>query len=148
MELLKSLGVNSTLWIQLACFIVSYLAFTTLVLKPYMAALREREKRTVGNEETAVRLIEQTNSLHAEYEKKAKAINSEIKGVYDKTRSEAMKDYDQLVSKAREEATGLLEQSRTEISTAIQKARQTVLAEVPAVSTAIASKLAGKELSL
>lgn len=148
MELLKSLGVNSTLWIQLACFIVSYIAFTSLVLKPYMAALREREKRTVGNEETAVRLIEQTNSLHADYEKKAKAINSEIKGVYDQSRTDAMKEYDKLVAMAREESSSLLDQSRTEISAAIQKARQTVMAEVPAVSTAIASQLAGKEISL
>ncbi|MEK7354988.1 MAG: hypothetical protein AAB250_00965, partial [Bdellovibrionota bacterium] len=76
MEILRSLGVDGTLWIHMACFLVSYVALTQLILKPYMAALRERETRTVGNEEHAVRLVEEANQLNSEYEQKARAINS------------------------------------------------------------------------
>lgn len=148
MEILRTLGVNSTLWIQLGCFLVSYLALTQLVLKPYMAALREREKRTVGNEETAVRMIEETTELHAEYEKKARSISGEIKGFYDQSRSAAMKEYDRLVAAAQQEAAQELEKSRALISSAIQGARAQLISEVPAVSSAIASKMAGKEISL
>jgi F0F1-type ATP synthase membrane subunit b/b' len=147
MDILKSLGVNSTLWIHLVCFLVSYVSFSQLVLKPYMAALREREKRTLGNEEAAVRLIEEAHELHEHYETKARALSSQIKGFYDQSRSEALKEYDRLVTTARDEAGKILDESRGKIATQIQGARQMLSAEVPAVGAAIAAKLAGKEIS-
>lgn len=148
MDILTSLGVDSTLWIQLVCFLVSYVTFSQLVLKPYMRALHEREKRTIGSEETAVRMIEEANELHEDYEKKARAISTQIKTYYDQSRSEAMREYDRLVTEAREQAAVTLEKARGEISGQIKAARQTLSAEIPAVGMAIASKLAGKEISL
>jgi F-type H+-transporting ATPase subunit b len=148
MEIFKSLGVNSTLWIHLVCFLVSYVALTQWVLKPYLAALRERERRTVGGEETAVRLIDEANELHSEYEKRARAINAEIKQAYDHSRQAAMKDYDQIIAAARAEAMTLLERSRGEIASQISVAERLLAVDVPAVGAAIASKLAGKDLSL
>lgn len=148
MEILKSLGVDSTIWIHLACFLISYVALTRLILKPYMAAQKEREKRTVGGEQNAVRIIEEANDLHSEYEQKARSVNSQIKGFYDQSRTTAMKEYDRLVEAARAEANQLLEASRTEIGAEVLTARRTLSADIPAVATAIASKLAGKEISL
>ncbi|MES2857436.1 MAG: ATP synthase F0 subunit B [Bdellovibrionota bacterium] len=148
MEILKSLGVDSTIWIHLACFLVSYIALTQLILKPYMAAMKEREKRTLGSEETAVRIIEEANDLHAEYEKRAREVNSTIKGLYDQSRTTATKEYDRLVEAARSEVGILLDASRTQIGAEVQTARRTLSGEIPNVATAIASKLAGKEISL
>jgi F0F1-type ATP synthase membrane subunit b/b' len=148
MEILKSLGVDSTLWIHLACFLISYVALTQLILRPYMAAAKEREARTVGGEENAVRIIDEANNLHSEYEQKARSVNSEIKGFYDQSRSAAMKEYDRLVEAARNEANQLLTASRTEIAGEVQTARRTLSSDIPNVATAIASKLAGKEISL
>jgi F0F1-type ATP synthase membrane subunit b/b' len=148
MEILRSLGINGTLWIQLGCFIISYLALTQLILKPYMAALIERESRTVGNEETAVRIIEQANDLQHEYEKKTRQMNSEIRGVHDESRSMAMKEYDRLIAAAREAAGKELERARAHIATEIQAARKILSSETPMVSAAIATKLAGKDISI
>lgn len=147
MEILRSLGVNWTLLIHLVCFGISYFFLTTFVLKPYAAAHREREKRTVGNEEVAVRLIEDAAKLQAKFEQKAKSLNSEIKGYYDESRTQAMAEYDQLISSARAEANIVTKGTQAEIEREVQKARQAIAAEVPAVSAAIASKLAGKEIS-
>jgi F0F1-type ATP synthase membrane subunit b/b' len=148
MELLKSLGVDSTLWIQLVCFLVSYLAFSNLILKPYAAALAEREKRTIGSEEAAVRLLENATDLESEYEVKARSLHSKIKSVYDQSRSEAGKECDRRTQLARAEATEALERSRAEISNQIVAARKALSSEVPAIGAVIASKLAGKEISL
>ncbi len=148
MEILNSLGVNGTLWIQLGCFLISYVALTQLILKPYLAALREREKRTVGNEESAVRMLEETNHLYGQYEKKARSINAEMKAQYDQTRAKAVAEHDRLVEAARADANKLLESARAKITTEIQSARKTLSAEVPAISAAIATKLAGKDISL
>jgi F0F1-type ATP synthase membrane subunit b/b' len=148
MQILTSLGVDHTLWIQLACFIVSYLAISNLIIKPYMAALKERELRTLGGEENAVRLIEEANQLGVAYEQKARSINNEIKSFYDRSRTEAMAEQESLVQSARNDAGGTLETAREKITSEIQSARKTLAAEVPAVSAAMASKLAGKEISL
>lgn len=148
MEIFKSLGVDSTLWIHLACFLISYVAMTQLILKPYMAALLEREKRTVGSEEHAVRLVEEANQIAADYETKAREINAKIKASYDESRGVATKEYDRLVSAAREESQKLVESSRGELGREVQSARKVLSGEVPSVAAAVASKLAGKEISL
>ena len=148
MEILRSLGVDSTLFIQLACFLVSYLAISQLVLKPYMRALHERENRTVGSEESSVRLIEEANELHAAYEKKARSIHTEIKAYYDQSRTAAMKESEQVISASRELAATELEKARALIAAEIQRARQTLSSEIPSVSAAIASKFAGKEITV
>lgn len=148
MDILKSLGVDETLWMHLACFLASYLALTQLVFKPYLKAFHEREKRTVGNEEHAARLIEQAQDLHGQYEQRAKVINSQIKLAFDSSRGEALKEYDRLLQAARDQATKLLEETRAGLSKEIQNARKTLSGEVPAISLAIASKLAGKDLSV
>ncbi len=148
MQIFTALGVDSTIVIHLICFLISYVAFTRLVLKPYMRALEEREKRTVGGEEQAVRLVEEANDLQGQYEVKAREINAQITSIYNQSRTAAQKDSEVVVQAARSEATTLLEGARTKISTEVQSARKALSAEVPAVGAAIASKLAGKDLSL
>lgn len=148
MNILQSLGINSTLWIHVACFAVAYLSLSNLLFKPYAKALREREARTVGGEEHAARMINEAADIGADYEQKAKAISSTIRDEYDKSRSEAMKEYDAMVQKARAEAAAALEISRSKIASEISKAKTSLSQEIPAVTSAIASKMAGKEMSL
>jgi F-type H+-transporting ATPase subunit b len=148
MEILKALGVDWTLFVHIILFGISYLFFSNLILKPYMHAMHEREKRTVGNEENAVRLIEEANKLHEQYEMKARAINSEIKGLYDVSRTEAMEAYDEMVAGARAEASLVTRGAQAEIESQIEAARKSLSSEIPTIGAAIASKLAGKEISL
>ena len=148
MQILSSLGVNSTIWLQLACFLISYVALTQLVLKPYLAAYNERQGRTVGNEEKAVRLLEETNEIQSAYADKVRAINSETKAIYDASRTKALKEAETSLAGARGEAATLLDTARSTISTEIQTARKTLSADVPAIGATIASKLAGKDLSV
>jgi F0F1-type ATP synthase membrane subunit b/b' len=148
MEILRSLGVNETLWIQLACFLVSYAAFSQLILKPYLAAMKEREKRTVGNENLATRLLEEAEGLTAQYEQKARAINNEMKAAYDMSRQKATKQAESVMAGARNEATQLLDAARGKITTEIQSARQTLSSEIPAIGAVIATKLSGKDMTV
>lgn len=148
MELLKSIGINSTLWIHIACFAVAYLSLSNFLFKPYAAALRERESRTVGNEERAARMLDEAAEIHTQYEQKAKLVSAAIRNEYDKSRAEAMHEYDQVVTSARSEASKALEHSRQLISTELGKAKTLLAQEVPSVTSAIASKMAGREISL
>ena len=148
MEIFRQLGVDSTLWIHLACFLVSYFALYYLILKPYMAAFVEREKRTVGSEEAAVRLVEEANDLQTQYSMKARELNSQMKSFYDEARTVAQQKSEQLITTARTQAATLLASNRAQISSEVEKAQKTLQAEIPSVGSAIASKLAGKDLSL
>lgn len=148
MEIFKQLGVDSTLWIHLACFLVSYVALMQLILKPYMAAYVEREKRTVGSEEAAVRLSEEANDLQTQYALKARDLNTQMKSFYDDARTQAQKQSEKIVGDARTQAAALLQQSRDAIAGEVSKAQATLTKEIPSVGAAIASKLAGKDLSL
>ena len=148
MEIFRSLGVDGTLWIHLGLFLACYVALTQLILKPYLAAYEEREKRTFGSEEAAVRLGEEANDLQNQYALKARELNAQTKGFYDQARVEANKRSDSIVSMARAQAAELLNGSRKQISEEVQKAQKTLSQEIPAVGSAIASKLAGKDLSL
>ncbi len=148
MDILNSLGIDKTVWIQLACFVVSYIFLSNFVFKPYLKAFHERERRTIGNEDLAARIIDEAHQLHGEYEKKAKALNLEIKNFYEKARAESMHEFDVIVKKARDDAGDLVDEARTKISAEVQRARQSISAEIPVVSSVIASKLVGKELSV
>jgi len=147
MEILRSLGVDATLFVHLVCFGISFFFLSTFVLKPYMNAMHEREKRTIGSEEAAARLIEEANKLQEQFEKKAKALNAEIRGYFDKSRNEAMAEYDEMVSGARAEANIILKGAQAEIEQQISATRKALAEEVPAVAATIATKLAGKEIS-
>lgn len=148
MELLKSLGIDGTLWIHIACFAVGYLSLSNFVFKPYAKALSEREKRTVGGEELAQQLLVQAGEINSNYEQKAKAISASIRAEYDKNRVEALRESESLISSARQEASKLLESSRMKIASEIGAAKSALASEVPAITSAIATKMAGKEISL
>ena len=148
MALLKSLGINSTLWIHIACFAVAYLALSNLIFKPYMKALLEREKRTIGGEEQAALLLGEADAINADYETKAKAVTATIRAEYEANRVQAMKESETLLAAARTEASSLLEKSRAKIATEIKAAKALLSNEIPAITSAIASKMAGKEISL
>lgn len=148
MALLKSLGIDFTLWIHVGCFAVAYLSLSNLIFKPYMKVLAEREKRTIGGEEQAALLMSETNDINADYEKKAKAITASIRSEYETNRLQAVKESEAMLAAARSESASLLEKSRARIATEIASAKSQLSSEVPAITAAIASKMAGKEISL
>lgn len=148
MALLNSLGIDITLFFHVACFAVAYLSLSNLVFKPYLKALAERESRTVGGEEQAAQLMTEADAINHEYETKARAVSVSIRAEYEKNRLEAVKESESLLSAARTEAATILEKSRAKISSEIANAKTKLSAEVPAITSAIASKMAGKEISL
>jgi F0F1-type ATP synthase membrane subunit b/b' len=148
MDILRSLGVDWTLFVHLACFGISYVFLTKFILKPYLAAHREREKRTIGNEDMALRLVEEATKLQSRYENEARTLNHKIKGYYDESRAQAVAQYERLVSSARADANQVTKATQTEIEKEVSNAKKALVSEIPAVSAAIATQLAGKEISV
>lgn len=145
MEIFTSLGLNSTLFVQMAIFLVVFVVLKQVLFGPYFAAFHERRNRTVGQTEAAERYVSEARKLEEQYAAKAQAINEQFKAIYDKTRGEATKEYDRVVQDARARNKQTVDQARTTIQKEIVAARSTMSSDVPAVSQLIMGKLLGKD---
>lgn len=144
---LQTLKLDHTIWIQLGCFVVAYLALSNLIFKPYYKVLMQRKEQTTGGTESAERLVQEAGALTEKYELRAREINAEFKAIYDQERASATKAYGEKVAAAREGAQALAENIREKVSGEVKKAKGELSREVPQVSAAIASKLIGKEVT-
>lgn len=147
MDLLISLGVNSTLVIQFATFLVLYAVLKYALFAPYFAAYNERSHRTVGKAELAERYIAETKQMEEQFAAKAQEVNEQFKAIYDKTRSQAMKDYDRLVGEARTRSKALADEAVRKIHKEMDFARAQLGQEVSSVAQLINQKLIGKEIT-
>lgn len=147
MDLLSSLGVNSTLAYQFVQFVVVYFLLKYVLFRPYFAAYNERAARTVGKTELAERYVIEARELEERYAKKAQDVNAAFKAVYDQTRAEAVKEYDRLLNDARTKVKASSDQARTRIESEMSTARAQLGSEVNAVVQLINHKLIGKEFN-
>lgn len=145
MEILNALGINETITVQFVIFLVAYLFLSNLLFKPYYRAFIERKDRTVGRTDTAERYIKEAKDLQAQFETKARELNSRYKVIYDQSRSEALKEYDQLVGAARSDSKNWIENQRDQIQIAVKKVQSEIGSEVKGVSKVIQARLLGRE---
>jgi len=146
MEMLRGLGVNSTVGIQLVIFLVGYAFLYFALFKPYFRAYAERVDRTMGRAELAERYIAESTALQAEYETKARELSSQYKSIFDESRSQALREYDRVVSEARLAAKAQLENAKQKIRSELENANNQLQKEIPAVAEAITSRLLGKDM--
>lgn len=144
MAILQALEINSTLFLQFILAAGCFLALSSLVFAPYAEALRERERRTRGGEADAVELTKQAADVRAQYEARAREVNSEMKSIFDSYRDESNKEYENIVSKARGESQKLIEENRKKVAAEISEASKRLKDEVPAVAQAISTRLLRK----
>lgn len=143
MELLKTLGLDSTVAFQFGIFLIVYLFLSNLLFKPYLKAFNKRKEQTIGKTDTAERFITETAELEGEYETKAREINQKFKVIYDESRSQALKEHDRLVAEARSKAKELTEKAQKEISVQMQSARDELKAQVPVIAKTITTQVVG-----
>lgn len=144
MELLTSLGINSTFFVQAIIFILIFLFLKNFVFESYAQALNERMKRTKGGEELALDLQKQTETLKTEFEVKAREINSEISKTFEKHKMDASKEVDKVVGAARAEANTLLDANRATIAKEVSVAKESMKNEVPKLAEVIVGRLLGR----
>jgi F-type H+-transporting ATPase subunit b len=146
--LIISLGINPTLWVQLAIFLVTFAVLNFVVFKPYFKAFEERERRTVGSKEGTEQILIETSQLQSQYETEARQINDQIKSVFDLARQTAVADQAKIVNEARDQSAEKIKFSRADLEREIVVARQTLRKDITDIGSSITEKLIGKEASL
>lgn len=142
---LDQLKINNSIWLQLACFLVTYFFISNLLIKPYFQAYLNRQSRTVGNQELAIKTAEEAEAEFAKYQERARAINLEVKNIFDNARKTAVVEQDQLMSTARGTSQKKIDAGRAEIIKETTRARQEILNEVGEISQLIRVKMLGRE---
>ena len=146
--ILAQLKIDSTIWIQLGGFIVTYIILSELMFKPYYKAHNERVDRTIGDQDSAVRILQDSEDLYGQYETEARKLNVKHKEIYDLSRTEAVREFDRIVNSARSSAQRETVQLKERITKEVNSAKAELKSEIPKISSAIAVKLLGGESSL
>ncbi len=145
MEMLDSLGLNHTAFLQFAIFSVTFFVMTFGLFTPYAKALAERQERTKGAAAASEELVTQTNELKQQFETKARSISGEIKSIYDENRNLGQKENEKILATAREQAHAIVEKARGQVAIQVTEAQRKLKEEVPVVAQAIAAKLLSKK---
>ncbi|MBK9293682.1 MAG: hypothetical protein IPM57_04435 [Oligoflexia bacterium] len=146
MEILTQLGINKTIWIQLAFFIISYLAVSQLIFKPYSRNLKFRKKQTVDAAAEANKVLSHADVLAIEYEEKLKNQNEKILHLFGQLKSEGVAEEHKLLLSARQNAEKVLNQANQKITQEVALAKKELQQKLPEFSKAAASKLLGRSL--
>jgi F-type H+-transporting ATPase subunit b len=147
MDLLVQLGVNNTLGIQMAMFLVTFVVLKYFLFAPYYAAFNERKERTEGKTELAERFVSEARELEDRYQVKAQEANDRFREIYDRARTDAVKEYDRLLNEARAKNKAVIEDSNKKIEKDMAVVRTQLASEITGVSQLMVQKLIGKDLS-
>jgi F0F1-type ATP synthase membrane subunit b/b' len=146
LSIISALKIDSTLWVQLGLFGVTYILLYYIAFKPYFKAFEGRQGLTEGNQVKAEQIFAQTRELEALYQRKLRGLNADLKDIYDKARLAALKEQERVQAEARESARLLLDKARQQIQEQVGRAREEIVKETPQVSRAITERLLPKEV--
>lgn len=142
-EILKSLGVDTTVYYQFAIFFIAFFSMKTIVFKPYLDAHDERKKRTVGGEKEAVQLLAEAEEKENKYSKLAKDLNGKIKQIFSEQNTKAKKESEKIMAQAKKEVDERSEKTRKELEQSVSEARAEIETYIPAISENIEKKFVG-----
>lgn len=140
-NILVSLGVNKTVFVQMAIFLLAFLFLKHFVFTPYLAAYVERRKRTVGHADVAKEMKLEIDSLEAQYSIHAKAQNEKIKALFGEKKSQGMREATKIIEVGQASAQKTLADGKKEIDQAFGQAREDMRTLVPSIGDAMIERL-------
>jgi F0F1-type ATP synthase membrane subunit b/b' len=143
--ILQSLGVNNTVWVQIALFAVVVLFIKNFVFNPYMMAFEERLAQTTGSQDEAEKVIAATRELESNYQRLARTLNLEIKSAYDKEKAKAQAEHERIVLAARDNANEQITGAKKLINEEYMRAREELLKETSMLGDAMVAQLVAKD---
>ena len=140
LEILTSLGIDSSFFYQFIIFFVAFIAMNFIVFRPYLKAHDERVRRTLGGQEEAKSLLDQAEKAEETYKAEAKKLNAKIKEIFSKSNNKAKDEVDSILAKAKEDADKQIEAGRKALSDSVSEARKAMETYIPDISEKIQNK--------
>ncbi len=138
--------LNFTLLVQLVNFLVLLFLLNTILYKPVMAKLREREARIRGDREKAEQLarsVEEQEKRHQEELAKARQAAGKDKVAL---LAEAKGKESDILKKARSDAGAIIEEMKVTIQQQVGEARSALKTQMTPLARSIAEKILGRSV--
>ncbi|MCB0377623.1 MAG: ATP synthase F0 subunit B [Bdellovibrionales bacterium] len=143
LEILTSLGIDSTFFYQFVIFFIAFLSMNFIVFRPYLNAHDERIRRTVGGQKEAEDLMQSAAKEEEIYKAEARKLNSEIREIFATSNAKAKKETEEILNQAKTEADQEVEKGRKSLEATIQEVRKEMEAHIPEISKKIETKFTG-----
>ena len=142
LEILQSLGIDSTVYAQFLILFIAYISMQFIVFNPYLKAYGERLHRTVGGQEEAEELLSEAGEQEDRFKELAKNLNGKIRSIFADTNGKAKTEVDQILGQAKKEADEKAATSRKALEDSVNQARKEMEEHIPTLSKNIENKFA------
>ncbi len=115
MALIKALGLDFTLFYQLAIYLVAYIILYYLIFKPYAQASHERYKRTKAKVDELDQLKKEVEDLQKSYSTKATELNVKVKSIFEKQQQKLALEKQESLNQTKEKNDLRKETTRAEL---------------------------------
>jgi F-type H+-transporting ATPase subunit b len=141
------IDLDSTVFVQLAIFLITALILSRFLFRPYLAVRAARAQGIVGARDEARRMDEEARAKIGEYE--AALTRTKVTANAERTqlRQEATERERKILEEARAKTQGALEEARRKLATEATAARQELAPRAGEIARAIASKILGREVA-
>lgn len=140
------INFDSTLLINIGLWLVLFFLLRGLLWEPMLKLIAAREGGTEGARAQARTLQTEARKLREEYEAKLKVTRAEAAAERERTRSEAQTREAKMLADARVKVNAAVERQREELATQRDAVRTELQQTIPALASALASKVLGREV--
>jgi len=147
-NILKQLGINETLWIQLGIFTALFLLLRFFYFGPFLRLIELREKETSGAEKDAAELLKKAEANEAEYSAKLGAVRKQARESSESILARAKTDAVQRVNTARASTKEKIATGRSRVIAEAQAALESARAQAERVAGMIVEKLMNTKVDL
>lgn len=139
--IVAALGINSTLFVQLGIYLLSYVILYYIAFKPYFLASEERRKLTSGSSDIMKRSSELIQQSEEKYQTRARQINEEVSFMFNEQRSVASKEVEKINKETQEKVKSIASQAQQQISLQLEQASSALKQTADEVSQVIVKQI-------
>ena len=141
------IDLDSTIFLQLAIFIVSALILTRFLFRPYLEIRAARGAGMEGAKEEARRMDERAAARMADYEASVAKARAKANAERGKLQAEAVGRDHEIAEAARTATQASLDQARKKLEVDADAARKELAPRAEAIARSIAKKILGREVA-
>ena len=141
------IDLDSTVFVQLAIFVITALVLSRFLFRPYLAIKAQRGLGMEGARDEARRLDEEAQARLADYESTFAAARARAGAERNKLQSEAVAREREILDAARGSTQGELESARTRLAADAAATRKQLEPRAQEIARSIAHKILGREVA-
>lgn len=139
--ILGQLGIDATLFYQLAIFAVLFVLLEALYFKPFLNLFQARHEKTIRDREAAERLMQDASAKLEEYKRKLGEERLKARGEYEEILMRAKHEEAELLAGAREEAKRIAQQAAESVAEQRLRLRAQLEADVESLAHGVSERL-------